>query len=104
MTYRLSARAEADLTDIWLYSAEQWGIDRADHYIDALLHRFSWILENRSLWKVRPDIAEGIHCYPEQSHIIYFHPFDSNQGGIEILRVLHGRMDPSRRVPLRPEK
>jgi len=47
MTYRLSARAEADLTDIWLYSAEQWGIDRADHYIDALLDRFSWIIENR---------------------------------------------------------
>ena len=45
MTYRLSAKAEADLTDIWSYSAEQWGVDRADRYVDALLRRFSWLPE-----------------------------------------------------------
>ncbi len=95
MTYRLSARAEADLTNVWVYSAEQWGVDQADRYIDAVLYRFSWLLENRALWKVRPDIAEGIHCYPEQSHVIYFRTFDSDKSGLEILRVLHGRMDPS---------
>ena len=95
MTYRLSARAEADLSDIWTFSAKQWGIDQADRYIDALLLRFSWLLENQMLWKVRQDIADGIHCYPEQSHVVYFRPFRSDQGGIEILRVLHGRMDPS---------
>jgi plasmid stabilization system protein ParE len=36
MTYRLSARAEADLTGIWVYSAEEWGVDQADRYVDAL--------------------------------------------------------------------
>ncbi len=94
MTYRLSARAEADLTDIWIYSAEQWGVDQADRYVDALLRRFSWLPGNQTLWKVRPDIAEGVHCYPEQSHVIYFRSFRSHQDGLEILRVLHGRMDP----------
>jgi toxin ParE1/3/4 len=96
MTYRLSARAEADLMKTWAYSAEQWGVDQADRYIDALLHRFSWLLENRTLWKTRPDIAEGIHSYPEQSHVIYFRTSDSDKGGVlEILRILHRRMDPS---------
>ena len=63
--------------------------------VDALLHRFSWLLENQTLWRVRPDIAEHIHCYPEQSHVIYFRTLDSDKGGLEILRVLHVRMDPS---------
>ena len=94
MTYRLSARAEADLTSIWAYSASQWGVDQADCYVDALLLRLSWLPENQTLWKVRPDIAEGVYCYPEQSHVIYFRPFSSDQGGLEILRVLHTRMDP----------
>ena len=95
MTYRLSARAESDLTEIWVYSAEEWGVDQADRYVDALLRRFSWLTGNRTLWKDRLDISEGIYCYPEQSHIIYFRPFVSDGAGLEILRVLHKRMDPS---------
>ena len=87
-----------DLTDIWAYSAEQWGVDQADHYLDALLHRFFWLLENLALWKTQPDIAEGIYCYPEQSHVIYFRTLGSDKSGIEILRVLHARMDPNRHL------
>lgn len=94
MTYRLSARAEADLADIWVYSAEQWGIDQADRYIDAILMRFVWLLEHRTLWKARPDLCEGLHSYPEQSHFIYFRPSESAPSTLEILRVLHRRMDP----------
>ena len=32
MIYRLSSRAEADLAEIWVYSAEQWSIEQADGY------------------------------------------------------------------------
>lgn len=98
MTYRLSAKAEADLTDIWSYSAEQWGVDRADRYVDALLRRFSWLPENQMLWKARPDITGGIQCYPEQRHVIYFRALRSDQDGLEILRVLHGKMEPDGRL------
>jgi len=34
---------------------------------------------------VQSDIAEGIYCYPEQSHVIYLRAFDSNQDGFDIL-------------------
>jgi toxin ParE1/3/4 len=37
---RLSVRAEADLDEIWAYSAEQWNFEQADRYLDALLSRF----------------------------------------------------------------
>jgi toxin ParE1/3/4 len=38
--YRLSVRAEADIAEIWVYSAEQWNLVQADRYIDALVSRF----------------------------------------------------------------
>ncbi|MEA3278114.1 MAG: type II toxin-antitoxin system RelE/ParE family toxin [Pseudomonadota bacterium] len=95
MTYRLSARAEADLTDIWVYSAEQWGVVQADGYVDALLSRFVWLSENPSLWKPRPDIAEGLYGYLQQSHVIYFRESDGVPETLEIVRVLHGRMEPA---------
>ena len=31
-----STTAEEDLTDIWVYSLQEWGIDQADRYIDEL--------------------------------------------------------------------
>jgi toxin ParE1/3/4 len=95
MTYRLSARAEADLTYIWVYSAGQWGIEQADRYVDALLQRLIWLSNNRSLWKDRPDIGGRLYSYPQQSHVIFFRPIGSVPEMVEIVRILHGRMDPS---------
>ena len=54
MSYRLSDPAEADLAEIWNYSAERWDVEQADRYIDALVSRFVWIIENSALWKPRP--------------------------------------------------
>jgi toxin ParE1/3/4 len=39
--YRLSARADVDLAEIWVYTVEQWGIDQADRYVDDLMVRGS---------------------------------------------------------------
>jgi toxin ParE1/3/4 len=58
--YRLSVPAEADLAEIWVYSAEQWNLDQADRYIDALLSRLDWLCENPQLWKPRSDITKVI--------------------------------------------
>lgn len=33
--YRLTPKAEADLEDIWFYTAESWSPAQADRYIDA---------------------------------------------------------------------
>lgn len=71
MIYRLSSRAEADLAEIWVYSVGQWNLEQADRYADALVSRFDWLCANPSLWKPRPDIAEGLYSYPQQSHVIY---------------------------------
>ena len=98
MIYRLSVRAEADFADIWGYSAEQWNLEQADRYIDALLSRFDWLCNNTKLWKPRPDITEELYSHPQQSHVIYFRAQGDPPGLIEIVRELHGRMEPARHV------
>ena len=98
MIYRLSVRAEADLAEIWVYSAEQWNLEQADRYIDALVSRFDWLCDNPQLWQPRPDITEGLCSYPQQSHVIYFRAQGDPRDSIEILRVFHGRMEPVRHV------
>lgn len=70
MTYRLSRRAEADLAEIWDYSAEQWGVDQADRYLDALIGRFLWLGENTAMCKPRDDLSEGVYSYPQHSHVV----------------------------------
>ena len=55
MIYRLSARAEADLAEIWVYCAEQWNLEQADRYVEALVSRFDWLCDNPPLWTPRPD-------------------------------------------------
>jgi toxin ParE1/3/4 len=96
--YRLSSRAEADLAEIWVYSVGQWNLEQADRYADALVSRFDWLGANPSLWQPRPDIAEGLYSYPQQSHVIYFRVHGEAPEVIEIVRVLHGRMEPAKRV------
>ena len=98
MSYRLSDRAEADLAEMWDYSAERWNVDQADRYMDALVSRFAWLSENGALWKPRPDLAEGLYSYPQQSHVIYFRAGSDVSDLIEIVRVLHARMEPGKHV------
>ena len=44
---------------------------------------------------LRPELADGADTYTEQSHVIVFWEY---AGGIEILRVLHTRMDLNQRL------
>jgi len=96
--YRLSAKAQADPAGIWVHSAERWNYEQADQYLDAMMGRFDWLRDNMSLWKPRPDLGKGLYSYPQQSHVIFFRAQGDPPGLIEIVRVLHGRMEPTRHV------
>ena len=98
VTYRLADRAEADLAAIWDYSAEQWSTDQADRYVDELIRRFAWLRRNRALWTSQPDLAEGLYSYPRRSHVIFFRLGGELPDRIEIVRVLHRRMEPAKHI------
>ncbi len=95
MKFRLTRPAIRDLAEIGRYTRQTWSKEQARRYRAAMTERLKWLCRNRSLWRERPEIREGVYTYPEQRHVIVFREFDD---GIEILRILHERMDLVSRV------
>ena len=95
MKFRLAGPAAGDLRRIARYTRDRWGAARAERYLGALKTRFQWLTLHKPYWRARPEIGEGVFVCAEQSHMIVFREYD---GGIEILRVLHGRMDLKRHL------
>jgi len=56
--YRLSPNAKADLTRLWLYGLEQWGVEAADAYYVAFFDHFEQLAEQPFLYPAS-DILEG---------------------------------------------
>jgi toxin ParE1/3/4 len=87
--YVVSPRAAADIDDIWDYSAEQWGEDRANRYVTDIRYAIERVAADPR--KGRPVIIRsGYRKYPVGSHVIFFRLVPI---GIDVVRVLHQRMD-----------
>ena len=93
MNVVVSPAAEADLAGIFEHTLENWGSDQASKYIDLLIARFKWLTTNRSLWRPRDDLRPGLYGQYEGRHLIVFREVE---GDLQIVRVLHQRMDPAR--------
>ncbi len=94
--YLLSAKALDDLSGIWDYSADRWSPEQADTYvrsIDAIcLKLANGVLKGQSAEHIR-------HGYRKQavgSHMLFFRCLED--GRIEIVRILHQRMDVQRHL------
>jgi len=59
-------------------------------YLSALETRFQWLTSNKPLWRKRPDIHKNVYSYQHERHVIIFTESDE---GLQIVRVLHERMD-----------
>ena len=89
-----SEAAIADLRDIWLYSAETWGVSQADRYTDEIEATCRDLAVGR---KAGRKVAErpGYVRFPIARHLILFKERD---GGIVVMRILHQRMDIERHL------
>ena len=88
--YRIRSNVTSDLESIWLYTLEQWGVEQANTYLEAIIQRFDWLVDNPLLGKQRDDIKKGYYCFPEGMHLV-FYTIEDNQ--IEIIGVPHQSMD-----------
>lgn len=84
------ARAERDLTDIWLYTYEEWGEAQANKYFDELDAGIRRLAENPELGKRCDYIRAGYRSLRVGHHLVYYTVTPSI---IRIVRVLHERMD-----------
>jgi toxin ParE1/3/4 len=91
----LTRDAEHDLIDIYLYGIEQFGPAQAERYAIALNTRIACIADNPSVGSDYSTVREGLRRYEHISHAVYYRP---TAGGILVLRILHGGMDPGRHI------
>lgn len=93
--FSLRPKARKDLDGIWFYTYETWGEDQADHYIYDLDAGFRALAAEPQKGRPCEDIREGYRKHMVGKHTIYYRP---TKKGIEIVRILHQRMDPARHL------
>lgn len=91
---RLAPLAEQDLAGIWIYTFKNWSREQADSYHAAIVDAFDGLLFGHKVGR-SVDVRDSYLKYPVGSHIIYYRRTDS---GLDIIRILHQRMDVSRHL------
>ncbi len=89
--YHLTNRAVEDLTEIWNYTFEEWSERQANKYYMYLLESCQEVANNPNFGKQYAMVTEGLLGFKSNHHIIFFRVISSKD--IEVLRILHERMD-----------
>jgi len=86
----LSPRARSDLSGIWDYTFEEWGVEQAEKYVRELWDEIQLLARDHSASTDISDVRAGYRKTKAGSHIIFFRLIDD---GIDVIRILHQRMD-----------
>jgi len=95
-SFALSRRAKADLDEIWHYSAEYWGKERADRYVGDLQRAIERLASNPSHGRKEVVHAIGYVKLSSGSHMVYCRV---SPDGLRVVRILHQSMDHVRHLP-----
>ena len=91
----LRPKALQDLESIWSYTFDTWGEEQADQYILDLNDGFEGLADHPQKGRACDDIREGYRKHNIGKHIVFYRP---THKGIEIVRILHQRMDPDQHL------
>ena len=110
--FRLARPAQIDLANILATSAERWGTEGRQRYAAILAAAMRQVAAEPEgpLTRKRPELRSGLRSfhirYARRSaeaaqvrrpvHVLYYRVAET--GVIEIVRVLHEKMDPSRHL------
>ncbi len=90
-TFTLTQKAKADLRSIAAYTQRKWGKEKRRIYLRQFDDSFHMLAESPRLGVQCDFIKSGYRKFPVASHLIFYINISSSQ--IEIVRVLHKRMD-----------
>lgn len=110
--FRLAHRAQIDISRILSASAERWGEEGKRRYAGLLTSALRQVAvepEGRTT-RARSELAPGLRSFhvrqtrqPDRRrgvrrpvHLVYYRPV--HPGLVEIVRILHERMEPSRHL------
>ncbi len=95
-SFKLSNKAREDLIEIARYTNLRWGREQRQFYLKQLDDTFHALADNPKLGRCCDEIRRGYFKFPKDEHVIFYrHGTESN---IEIIRVLHRRMDADARI------
>ena len=92
MNYKISQEANRDIENIWLYTYENWSLEQADRDINLIIDEIECLANNPALGKDYGQVRKGYFRYRIKSHFIFYKLNQKNEE-IEIIRILHQRMD-----------
>lgn len=92
---RYRPRAKRDIDQIWSYTIETFGQVKAIEYVRSLQAALLLVEANPSLARDAHIGRPGLKRYRSGSHVLFFHLEDTY---VDVVRILHERMDFSRHV------
>jgi len=81
--------AEADILEIWDYIVDD-SLAAADRWVDRLDVQFRLLAAQPMMGRARDELAPGVRSFPFGRYVVFYVPLD---GGIDVVRVLHGARD-----------
>ena len=97
MTYKISNEAQIDIENIWLYTFENWSVERADRYFNLILDEIEYLTQHPTSGKDYDHIRKGYYQSKVKSHFIFYR-INVKQKETEIIRILHQQMDIENRL------
>ncbi len=95
-SYSLTNKAVEDLSVIWEYTNNTWSEGQADKYYFMLLNACQDLADGKVKGKYYPEIQHEISGFSVGQHIIFYRQM--GEDSIEIIRLLHVRMDLKNRI------
>ncbi len=91
----LSPRAKLDLSEIWDYTLSHWGADQAEKYVRNLWSTMQQVSSDPAKSVEIGDVRKGYRKISSGSHVVFF---KATGDGIDVVRILHQRMDFQRQL------
>lgn len=96
LSYVLTNKALEDLSRIWDYTFEIWSEAQADKYYYMIIDSCEELGSKKVIGKKYPEINDEVAGYKIGQHIIFYRHIKADK--IEIVRILHTRMDLKKRI------
>lgn len=94
-SFRLTPAAQCDLSSIWDFAQEKWDASQAATYIVEIREAIERVAGDPGRGRQVEQIRSGYRRYVVGSHLIFYVERD---GSIDVIRILHQRMDPTRHL------
>ncbi len=95
LPFVISKKAVSDLKEIWLYTVEKWSVEQADRYYNLIFDEINYICKNSTAGKSMEHVRKGYRASKVNSHLIFYRVLNDT---IEVIRILHERMDIENRL------